>query len=243
MNTWNMMKHSFETFYYHSNNAKYINNGCDIFLNKTKNMSMCSVFIDNYFNFNLNPIEDIDCSGYIYAFPQHKNKLFELSNNTKLIRSATIMTCDIQNMPKLMKNNDIEIKLVSDSLSNINDYIEIICSLYKITVEEAKIIFDLKQIIASDDIYIFCAYMKNKPIGFLEAVKKDNQAFVIAAYVINEYRNTKILTSLGMYAIDYAIDRNVKKYSALAGSEFSIKLMSSIGFLQDIPCDIWVFNK
>lgn len=243
MNTWDLLKDSFKEFYYHSDNSQIVNNGCDICLNVTKNMSLCSVFIDNNFNFNINPLDNINSMGYIYASPQHRNNISSLSKNIRFLKSGTIMTCDIQNMPELIKSDDVDIELVSNSSSKIKDYINIICSLYNISEEEARTLFNIDYILNSNCIYIFCAYVENKPVGFLEAVQKDDSAFVLAAYVIDEYRNTKILTSLAMYSIQYAIGINVKKYSALTISEFSMKLMSAIGFLEDYQCDVWVLNK
>lgn len=243
MDTWNLLKYSFKELYFSSKNAVFIDDGFQAFINKSDSKTICTVFIDNYFTFNSNPLNDIPVSGNIITFPQNKNKILELGNNVEFVKAGVVMSCNINNLMKLEKNNSISIDLVSNDSIKINDYIKIMCSEFKIDKKDIDIIFDIKKILSIKNILIFCAYFENKPIGFLEAVVKDDTACILQAYVIEKYRNNKVLSSFSEYLIDYAKNNNINRCASLITSVISARTMNAVGFLYDTPYHIWRFSK
>lgn len=243
MNTWNQFKYAYKEYYCHSSDSK-INGGMGIYqcLSEINNYYFNYIFIDNYFSSNKNPLEDANKDLVVLSFPEKRKNISQWSDKNKFLGTGAIMTKHSNTYKSIEVSNDINLIKVHKDISYLNDYIVLLSQVKSINKENLSKMFN-KDYIKSSNIHMYLAYLNDKPVGALAAVIIDNCAFSVDSAILEEHRNTKILTSLGEFAMQEGIENNISKYSCLVTSQYTMKLVEKQGYVFDMPCDVWIYNK
>lgn len=243
MDTWEIFKQAYQEYYCHSNKSAINKNiGIDIYSSGINNYYFNYAFINNYFNNKNDLLKSINVDMAFFSFPEKRNEIYDWSSNVKFLGTGRIMTKILNKFDySPIISDNFKIVKIKENIDCLNDYVLLLSKIKQCNQDELKNIFNEKYIISSN-INMYLAYLNNIPIGALAACIVNDCAFSVDSAIIEEQRNTKVLTSLGEFALQDGIEQKISKYSCLVTSPYTMKLVEKQGYKYDMPCDVWMYN-
>lgn len=243
MNTWEIFKSAYRRYYCQSKKSIIKNNiGIDIYLSGIDNYYFNYAFIDNHFN-NHDMLNNLNQNMAIFSFPEKRENISMLLSKNNFLGTGAIMTKNLYEMPynpQILDN--IKIIKINQDMAYLNDYTTLLSKVKKCDKNKLEKIFN-KEYIETSNIHMYLGYLGEEPVGALAACIIDDCAFSVDSAIIENHRNEKILTSLGEFAMQDGVEQNIKKYSCLVTSQYTMKLVEKQGYKYDMPCDVWMYNK
>lgn len=246
MKSWEMLKKTTPMYLCLSNNSNKIEND-DIFIykNNINNILFNTAIIENN-NVDIQQStirKHFACGGVVIVNDQNKDNVDSWIGKTKskyLGRFPLLNKIETNKIILDHTDPTIIVKRVYAD-NTFEDFFNVYIKTKKVDEQDAIKLFSKK--IFDKDYFLYIAYYNNVPAGIWSMIKTDDAMMIVDIEIVEEFRQLNILKMLSLKAYNDARDSKVYNYSALATSQFSLKVALSYGYNVEGYCHIWISDR